>query len=137
MENEQDVRSYGPRYNSTKAITELPTLADRILSELCSPANPTGLPEGVRVLIEVRRWGQLVFLVAGLDDDFMYASHGTTRYSNEANILMDKMLKFVESFNWNNPDDMTDRRFNAHIDLLSENEWMGVRWLTGVATLLR
>ncbi|MEV6448469.1 hypothetical protein [Amycolatopsis sp. NPDC051716] len=137
MEKNDDVRSYGPRYNSTSAIIDLATLADRMLAELTISDNPTGLPEGVRVLIQVRHWGQLVFLVPGLSDDFLFASISTTRYSHEANVLMDKLLKFIESYNWNNPDDMTDRRFNAHIHLLSEDEWMGRHWSTGVATLLR
>jgi hypothetical protein len=124
MEKNDDVRSYGPRYNSTSSIVDLATLADR-------------MPDGVRVVIQVRPWGQLVFLVPGLSDGFLFASISTTRYSHEANVLMDKLLKFIESYNWNNPDDMTDRRFNAHIHLLSEDEWMGTHWSTGVATLLR
>lgn len=128
--HELDKRAYGSRYDQTRAIHDLTVLAERILDDLSS-VGLDGVPDSAEFSIWVRADALLQLQVGGLRDAFTFVDRIGHRYSREANALIALLVRAMDSYNWTNPDDPTDRRFFTSIYLLAESEYRSAFWTPG------
>jgi hypothetical protein len=127
-------RVYGARYYETRTITDRALLAERILADL-PPAGTGYLPSDAEFSIHVLAGVLLQVQVGGLVDDFTFLDRITRRYSRAANELIAWLGQFMESYNWVNPADATDRRFAVSVYLLAESEYHSMFWTPGVVRI--
>lgn len=122
---------YGARYGQTSTVADLGILAERILFDLLS-AGADGIPAGSQFGIHVEGNILLQLYVGGLKDEFTFVEPATRRYSDQANVLADHLTQIVESYDWINPDDPTERRFFCSVYLLAELDCRSAFWEPGV-----
>jgi hypothetical protein len=129
--HELDNRQYGCRYHETRDITELGDLAERILADL-PPAGTEKIPDGTQFGLHVMADVLLHLQVGGMADGFSFADRTTRRYSDQAIDLINYLGRRVESYNWTNPSDPTDRRFVSSVYLWAESGFRSIFWVPGV-----
>jgi len=133
--HELDPREYGSRYYRTRTLSDPTVLAERIIADL-PPAGTNGIPRGVEFSIHVMGGVLLQVHVGGLTDNFTFAHRRTCRYSIEADDLVAWLTRTVETYNWTNPDDPTDRRFFSSVYLLTESDYHSAFWAAGVVRVI-
>lgn len=132
--HELDKREYGSRYYQSRTINDLTVLAERILADL--PAAGTyGIPTGAEFSIHVLADVLLQVQLGGLSDDLAFIDRISRSYSRQAKELVAMLARIMDSYNWTNPDDLTDRRFFASIYLLAESEYHSAFWTPGVVRI--
>jgi hypothetical protein len=127
-------REYGARYYETRAIADLGVLAERILVDLPLYGSE-GLLFGAECSIHVLVGVVLQAQIGRLPDEFAFSGRATHRYSREGVGLIVSLTRFMESYNWTNPDDPTDRRFFTSVYLLAESEYRSGYWSPDVITV--
>jgi hypothetical protein len=129
-------REYGARYYETRTITELDVLAERILADVPSllPADavPTIVEFGIQIVANVL----LRLQVGGLPDEFIFADRISQLHSLRAIDLLGQLTRIMESYNWTNAGELTDRRFFCSVYLLSEADYHSAFWTPGVVRVL-
>jgi hypothetical protein len=131
-----DRRKYGDRHYGTRTITELDVLAERILADLPMLLDPEAVPVGIDFGIHIVANVLVRLQVGGLKDEFIFADPISHRYSKQAIELISYLNILMESYNWVNPDELTDRRFFCSVYLLAEADYHSVFWTPGVVRLL-
>ncbi|SRR6266567_9587519 len=131
-----DRREYGGRHYETRTITELDVLAERILADLPSLLEPDVVPEGIDFGIHLVANVLVRLQVGGLKDEFIFADLISHRYSKQAIELISYLNILMESYNWVNPDGLTDRRFFCSVYLVTEADYHSAFWTPGVVRLL-
>jgi hypothetical protein len=132
--HELDKREYGSNYYQTRNIYDLAVLAERILADL--PSAGTGpLPADAEFSIHVLAEVMLQVRVGGLRDEFMFVNRATRLYSSRAKQLIAYLARFMQSYDWTNPEDLTDWRFFSSVYLLPESEFRRGSWSPGVITV--
>ncbi|HEX3779759.1 MAG TPA: hypothetical protein VHX38_08815 [Pseudonocardiaceae bacterium] len=132
--HELDKREYGSRYYQTRTIQDLTVLAERILADL-PPSGTYGIPASAELSIHVLADVLLQIQVGGLSDDFTFLDRISRRYSRQAKELITLLTRIMNSHNWTNPDDLTDRRFFTSVYLLPESEYRCGYWVPGVISV--
>lgn len=132
--HELDRREYGSRYYQTRTIHDLTILAERILADL--PSSGTyGIPDDAEFSIHVLADVLLQVQVGGLSDDFTFLDRISRSYSRQAKEFVALLTRVMDSYNWTNPNDLTDRRFFTSIYLLAESEYHSDFWTPGVVRI--
>ncbi|MER6665712.1 hypothetical protein ABT256_14310 [Amycolatopsis japonica] len=145
MNDEKPTREYGSRYNATASLVDLPVLAERILADLGEEiwalrreaaaslwARSNGAACRIESSLHVEEDDLLRLYIAGVPDSKIFASIGTDRYSDWANLLIYQLSEMLELYSWRNLQDLSDRRFKASIVLVSEDDHGNPAWTTGV-----
>ena len=129
-------REYGARYYETRTITEIDVLAERILADVPYLLDAEVVPAGIDFSIHIVANVLLRLQVGGLSDEFIFADPISHRYSKQAIDLLGYLNILMESYNWVNPGELTDRRFFCSVYLVSEADYRSAFWTPGVVRLL-
>jgi hypothetical protein len=124
-------RLYGCRYDRTRTFRRLAALAERILLDLLTVPRSPGIPADADFSIRVISNTVVHVEVGGLSDEFIFADYTDTKYSTPAISLRERIMQFVETYNWSNKDDLRDRRFIPSVRLLAEREYRSIFWTPG------
>ena len=130
-----DDRRYSCRYDGTRTITALDLLAERILADLPGVLEPDAVPATVEYGIHIVANTLLRLNVGGLPDTFTFSDRVAYRYSPQAIKLIADLNVVLESYNWTNPSQPTDRRFFCSVHLVDEAEYHSIFWTPGVVRI--
>src|SRR5690242_14512416 len=101
-------RLYGDRYDRTRRFKSVANLAERMIADLSTNPRFQGIPTEATFSIRVVSGIFLYVEVGGLSDEFIFADYTDTKYSTPAIALRERIMAFIETYNWTNSDDRYD-----------------------------
>jgi hypothetical protein len=133
--NIRESRQYGGRYDRTRIFRTLTDLAMRVIVDLASAPRFPGMPAQGIFSARILSGLALQVEVGGMPDDFLFADYTDANYSTPANALRERIMRFVETYNWFNRRHPRDRRFIPSVRLLPESEYRSIFWTPGQVRL--
>jgi hypothetical protein len=131
-------RQYGSRYDDTKHITDLRTLAERMLSDWALLDGRDCDAAGVPIELQVRLYGPrfMEVIAWGLKDTAIYLRSAPGPLNQTGEQYRREIDQFIQSYGWLSRAPQSDRRFFFRVVFVGEREWRSPEFYEPIVTIL-